>query len=179
MGERWLPVPGYEGLYEVSDRGRVQSLPRVDRRGRRVKGRFLSIMTHPSGHQHVKLSRDGSHQHGRVHRLVLTAFVGAPPEGHEALHGDGNPANNDLGNLRWGTRSENLRDSVRHGTHYWAKKTHCPQGHAYDADNTYVCRDGRRMCRACLNARNNARRDARNARRRELRRLRRDAKDVA
>jgi hypothetical protein len=151
--ERWLPVAGYEGIYEASSQGRVRSLPRMDTRGRKVRGRYLAITLHPSGHQQVKLSRDGRSKQGKLHRVVLIAFAGPPPEGREVLHADGNPANNRVENLRWGTRSENLRDSVRHGTHHWAAKTHCPQAHAYDAANTYTTSDGRRMCRECLRIR--------------------------
>jgi len=140
---------------------------------------MLSIWTHPTGHQLVKLSKDGSSRAGKVHRLVLLTFVGPPPEGCEGCHNDGNPANNDLTNLRWGTRSDNLYDRVRHGVHHQAVKTHCPQDHPYDAVNTYVTSDGRRMCRSCLAARNRARSEQRNARRREVRRLRREAKEAA
>lgn len=172
MAEAWRPVPGYEGRYEVSDRGRVRSLPRRDMRGRRIDSRLLSINTHPSGHQSVKLSHDGKYCAAKVHRLVLMAFIGPAPDGHEACHNDGDPGNNHLSNLRWGTRSDNLRDRVRHGVHHQAIKTHCPQGHPYDAANTYVCSDGRRMCRTCLA-------DRTRARRREARRLRRETKEAA
>ena len=144
---------GYEGIYEVSSMGRVRSLPRTDRKGRRVRGRLLSISTHPSGHQQVKLSRDGRYLQAQLHRVVLIAFIGPPPPGCEVLHGDGNPANNNVANLRWGTRSENLLDRVRHGVHHHAAKTHCPQRHPYDAANTYITSDGRRMCRECLRIR--------------------------
>lgn len=153
MSENWKPVLGYEGIYEVSDLGRVQSLPRLDRRRRRVRARVLSITLHPSGHQQVKLSRDGVSVQGKLHQLVLIAFVGPAPTGCEVLHGDGNPANNSLANLRWGTRSENLLDRVRHGTHHQAIKTHCPQRHPYDEVNTYVTSTGKRMCRECLSIR--------------------------
>lgn len=151
---KWAPVVGYEGIYEVSSDGRVRSLRRLDARGRLVGGRELSISLHPSGHQVVKLSRDGVSESAKLHRIVLIAFAGLPPDGCEVLHYDGDPANNHVENLRWGTRSENLRDSVRHGTHHWAAKTHCPQGHPYDSENTHKTRDGRRMCRACLRERN-------------------------
>jgi hypothetical protein len=54
----------------------------------------------------------------KAHRLVAMAFIGpAPSPGHEVAHGDGNRINNALPNLRWATRSENVRDSIRHGTH--------------------------------------------------------------
>lgn len=110
--ERWRPVAGFQGVYEVSSEGRVRSLPRLDRAGRKVGDRLLAITAHPSGHQQVKLSRDGEYRQAKVHRVVLIAFAGPPPEGCEVLHTDGNPANNKIENLRWGTRSENLHDSV-------------------------------------------------------------------
>lgn len=151
--ERWRAVLGYEGVYEVSDQGRVRSLARCDSRGRRVKPRIMSQITQQSGHMCVKLSRDGSYRSAKVHQLVLEAFVGPRPDGCESLHYDDNPANNNIVNLRWGTRSENLRDRVRNGLHVFANKTHCPQGHPYDDTNTYHKRDGGRMCRECLRIR--------------------------
>lgn len=60
----------------------------------------------------------------KVHRLVLEAFVGPCPPGKEALHGDGNPGNNRLDNLRWGTRIENAADRVRHGRQVRGTKSH-------------------------------------------------------
>lgn len=53
----------------------------------------------------------------KVHRLVLEAHVGPCPKGMECRHLNGNPADNRLDNLCWGTHSENQRDSVQHGTH--------------------------------------------------------------
>ena len=64
-----------------------------------------------------------------VHQLVLEAFVGPAPTGMVACHGDGNPTNNRLSNLRWGTRKDNEADKERHGrrrrgaTHQNAKAT--------------------------------------------------------
>lgn len=124
--ERWLPAVGFEGLYEVSDLGRVRSVPRLQiyegaRRGgkivrieRRLQGRLLKPGTVKSGHKVVILGRGNSRL---VHRLVLEAFVGPRPLGQEACHFDGDPANNVLTNLRWDTRSGNVRDAIRHGTH--------------------------------------------------------------
>lgn len=64
----------------------------------------------------VQLSRENRLYYWSVHVLVLTVFVGPRPEGMQGCHRDGNPHNNALSNLRWGTRSENECDKVAHGT---------------------------------------------------------------
>lgn len=70
------------------------------------------------GHCYVLLRDNSSNQrHHSIHRLVLTAFVGPCPTGHEACHfPDRNPKNNRLDNLRWGTHEENSQHSRIHGT---------------------------------------------------------------
>lgn len=133
--EAWKPVPHAPDRYEVSDQGRIRSLigkaPRILKPG-----------IHPrTGHRMVVLAVErGKTRALWVHRLVLEAFVGPAPEGHEACHGDGDPSNNHLANLRWDTRSANRRDSVQHGTHQHSRKTHCPKGHPYD--RVYTRRSG-------------------------------------
>lgn len=143
--ERWLPVPG-ASRYEVSDHGRVRSLVRW------TPPRILSPAKSRKGYLTVGIFTDaggGRPRTARVHHLVLEAFVGPRPPGRETRHLDGDPANNYLSNLQWGTASENQQDVLRHGTHPNVNKTHCPAGHPYDAQNTYVCKQGRRSCRAC------------------------------
>jgi hypothetical protein len=83
-----------------------------------------------------------------VHHLIAETFHGPRPEGMVVRHLNGNPLDNRAENLRWGTYTENNLDAVAHGTHLHARKTHCPQGHPYDAENTRVYR-GMRYCRAC------------------------------
>lgn len=104
--EIWKEVPGYEGQYQVSNEGRVKSFRR------RKDGVLLAPGRMTGGHLSVALGR---RQSRCVHELVLLAFVGPRQPGQECLHTNGNPADNRLANLRWGTRSENLRDKVRHG----------------------------------------------------------------
>lgn len=104
--EQWRPVPGWETLYLVSDIGRVLSV-----RSRRM----LTPWVRARGYSLVPLSGKGHFTHAYVHRLVLLAFVGPCPEGHECRHLDGNPRNNALANLAWGTKRENAVDMVRHG----------------------------------------------------------------
>lgn len=114
--EEWRAVVGFEGAYEVSDMGRVRSIPRVASDGRRLTGRVLRPLPHPYGYAMAALCRAGEYRKHLVHRLVLEAFVGPAPDGEEGCHGDGNPANNALTNLRWDTRRGNMADAVRHGT---------------------------------------------------------------
>jgi hypothetical protein len=152
----WRPIPGWEGYYQVSDAGQVASVDRM--RGaprgviRAMKGRILRPATTASGHLQVHLHRDGHGQTALLHRLVLLAFVGPAPEGHECCHSDGDPMNNHLSNLRWDTDKANSQDTLRHGANYWANRTTCPQGHPYSAENTQVSPKGWRRCRTCRRA---------------------------
>lgn len=160
--ERWLAVVGLEGSYEVSDLGRVRSVPRKDALGRRVHGgiRRPSVLR-KTGHLKLGLSANGQDATRFVHQLVMEAFVGPCPEGHEVRHLDGNPANNRWmpggesatraagGNLIYGTRSENVRDALRHGTHNYASRTHCDNGHEFTPENTAPRKGGGRICLVC------------------------------
>ena len=151
MTEQWLPVAGYEGFYEVSDAGRVRSVDRLDSRGHRRRGKVLAqAKGNRHGHLAVALCAQGEMRTRYVHQLVLGAFVGERPEGMEACHGNDNPADNRAENLRWDTRLANVRDSLRNGNNHNARKTHCPQGHAYTEDNIYQHPSkGGRICRQC------------------------------
>ena len=105
--EIWKDIPNYEGKYQVSNLGNVRSFrqsiaPKLLKPGRMFQG-----------HLSVALGRNNSQC---VHKLVLLAFVGPAPYKHECRHLNGNPSDNRLENLRWGTRSENILDAVRHGT---------------------------------------------------------------
>lgn len=154
MSENWLPVVGWEDLYEVSDLGRVRSLDRIDAVGRLRRGRVIKAWPDLKGYLRTQLSRSGKYKGVAVHRLVLEAFVGPPPEGQEALHGPAGVANNQLSNLRWGTHSENTYDSVNDGTHPWARRTHCPRNHPLETPNLVPSslKLGRRQCLACARA---------------------------
>lgn len=151
MNEEWLDIPGYEGLYQVSSLGRVRSLDRtvVSSNGvpRRLKGLVLKQAVASHGYATVSLHRNKAKSH-TVHSLVANAFLTRPDGPLEVCHDDGSKLNNAAVNLYWGTRADNSRDQVRHGTHPHAFKTHCPKGHEYSKANTYLY-DGRRTCRTC------------------------------
>ena len=149
--EVWLPVVGYEGAYQVSNWGRVRSLPGFAR-GARIR----KATPAGKGHLRVELSLYNQPRSIYVHRMVLEAFVGPCPDGMEGCHNDGDPTNNHLDNLRWDTRSENVRDAIRHGTYSNGRgtRTHCMRGHEFTPRNTYR-KPGRntRECRICRAAR--------------------------
>lgn len=100
-----------------------------------------------SGHLRVDLPGRRAY----VHHLVMEAFVGPRPDGIETRHLNGDPADNRLSNLVYGTKAENTKDSVRHGTYRNGNmlKTHCIRGHEFNGENTYIAPKGYRRCRAC------------------------------
>jgi hypothetical protein len=126
--ERWLPVPGWEGSYEVSDLGRVRSVtrrvavtlphgrPRC--RGgvtwRTYQGKLL-VPWYSNGYPLVTLTRGKAVAKTRVGVLVLRAFRGDPEPGQEVRHGPGGKADSRLVNLCWGTRKENFADRLLYG----------------------------------------------------------------
>lgn len=123
---------------------------------RRMRGRVLKTQTLNWGHQTVNLCGGGVQKHALVHRLVMAAFVGPPPEGMQVCHNDGDPKNNRLGNLRYGTPSENMYDRGLHGTDHNALKSHCKYGHPLLLPNLTVAtweKRGWRCCLACNRAR--------------------------
>lgn len=113
--EKWRPAPGFEGLYEVSSLGRVKSLARTTSQGVRLKETIRKASAQKSGHLWLRFCKNGRRTKQNIHRLVLETFVGPCPEGLETCHHDDDPANNTLENLRWGTRSSNMRDRIRNG----------------------------------------------------------------
>jgi hypothetical protein len=129
--EEWRPVVGWEGLYEVSNLGRVRSLDRriPDRYhtiGISKKGRLLKLSLKSLSRQQrsvgitkkyvaVYLSISGKGGQKLVHHLVLDAFVGLRPEGFECNHIDGNKTNNNVANLEWVSRQQNSDHALQKG----------------------------------------------------------------
>lgn len=154
--EAWRDVPGYEGRYAVSSIGRIWSYPKHTLRD----GRFMRTPIHVNRNgypvRRVTLrTATGRKSFCAVHRLVATAFHGEPPSSDSVIrHLNGDSLDNQAENLAWGTCQENSHDAVVHGTNRNARKTHCPKGHEYTLENTYVSHGGRsRACRTCIRER--------------------------
>lgn len=146
LPERWLPIPNYLSVYEVSSVGRIRSNPRP-----KTRGGILAMPIGKRGYRAVSLCLRGKQTTHEVHRLVALAFHGARGSGIETRHLDGDELNNCLSNLAYGSSSDNQFDTVRHGTHRNSRKTNCPQGHEYTPENTRMYR-GARHCRKCQRA---------------------------
>jgi len=148
----WRTVPSFP-KYMVSDTGQVWG-PRG----------LLSQFVDACGYYRLGLYRDGKRTNCRVHVLVAEAFIGTRPAGLVIRHIDGNHRNNDPLNLQYGTFSENVQDSVQHGTQRNIRKTRCPMGHPFDLANTSYGPSGNRICKAC-------RRDRERIRRAQIKRM--------
>lgn len=118
--ERWLPIVGYEGYYEVSSLGRVRSLDRtITYVNGRVDHRFGSLMStraRPDGYLQVNLCRDSKKAVLLVHHLACEAFHGPRPTGLDVAHNSGVRSDNSETNLRYDTRKGNLADTAPHNT---------------------------------------------------------------
>ncbi|MGH8235483.1 MAG: HNH endonuclease [Steroidobacteraceae bacterium] len=118
--ERWLPVVGYEGLYEVSSEGPVRGLDRLighPKGGMRLwRGKLLKATVRPDGYREVSLCRDGVRTVRTAHSVVAEAFHGPCPPRHEVAHDNGRRGDNRASNLLWKTRKDNHADKIRHGT---------------------------------------------------------------
>lgn len=102
----WKTIPGYRGVYEVSSYGEVRRIGSVKTLKPRKSRNYLYVSLHE------KMKYKGE----LIHRLVLKAFCGEPSAKEEARHLDGNPENNKLSNLKWGSKRENFEDRLLHGT---------------------------------------------------------------
>lgn len=161
----WRPVMGFEGFYEVSDDGRVRSCDRRiqvhfratgETKTRHFKGKELSQHFDRKGYKRITLSWKGEQGNRTVHSLVCESFIGQCPPDLEIRHLNGNPSDNQLTNLLYGTRSENGLDRLVHGTCAQAIKPDCNHGHALRHPNLVLAtfnRCGKRECASCTRGR--------------------------
>lgn len=105
--EEWRDIPGYEGLYQVSNFGNVKALS-FHRSGKEKK---LKIHNRGIGYLYVGLCKDGKRKFYYVHRLVCEAFIENPQNFSEVNHINENKQDNRVENLEWCSRDQNVRYS--------------------------------------------------------------------
>ena len=104
LKEVWKDVSGFEGLYQVSNFGRVKSL---------LKDRIMKRTIRPDGYLSVSLHKDGKQKSFLVHRLVASAYIGNPDNYPQINHKDENKTNNCVSNLEWCTPMYNANYGSR------------------------------------------------------------------
>lgn len=104
--EIWRDIPGYEGLYKISNYGRIKSM---------YHDRVVTGGTYPNGYRFIALSKDHIKRTYLVHRLVAITFINNPDNLPVVNHIDGNKQNNAVNNLEWVTQSYNVKHAVKIG----------------------------------------------------------------
>lgn len=117
QAEEWRAVVGYEGIYEVSDLGRVRSRHAVN-------GHVLSPTSDKDGYPVINLYAPDGRRTWAVHRLVASAFHGEKRNAlhREVAHLDGDKTNARADNLKWCSKIENHHHKRAHGTHQAGEK---------------------------------------------------------
>lgn len=113
--EEWRDIEGFEGLYKVSNFGRVKGLDRITSDGKHIKGKILSPQGPPNSHLIVMLWKEGKEYNCLLHRLVAKAFIPNVENLSEVNHIDNNPANNKVSNLEWASSSGNSMHRILNG----------------------------------------------------------------
>lgn len=144
MQEIWKPIKDYEGLYEISNLGRVKSLEKTiyfDTRNqhqkykgiREYKERILKTKPNSCGYQQVTLCKNNKKSQKLVHIMLAEAFIPNLENKPQVNHIDGNKANNDLDNLEWVTNTENLQKASDIGLFSKSKKVN-----QYDLQGNFI-----------------------------------------
>lgn len=126
MVESWKDIGGYEGIYQVSNLGRIKSLVGWNGKGYVKREKILNPYKQKSGKNYyrsvVKLKKYGNSKDFKVHKLVANAFIDNP-NGYTVInHKDGNPLNNNVDNLEWCTQKQNVDHAIENELKFYQIK---------------------------------------------------------
>lgn len=122
MEEIWKAIKDYEGLYEISNLGRIKSLKRIEKFYHNNNDKILIRSKCSNGYLKIVLSKNNLHKNYMIHRLVAEAFIPNPENKPTVNHKDGNKQNNCVDNLEWATYSENIQHAYNLGLNYSSDK---------------------------------------------------------
>ena len=126
INEIWIDIQGYEGLYKVSNFGRVKSIDRYvnGKLGSqcKIKGKIMKLQMNHKGYPCVVLHKNCKANSKLVHRLVAIAFIPNPDKLPQVNHKDTNKQNNHVSNLEWITNEDNMRHAFANGCFKTTKK---------------------------------------------------------
>ena len=123
--EIWCDIKDYEGLYRISNLGRVKSIIRYKQnhsKSQLVDEIILKPSINNKGYYYVTLNKDGKQKHKIIHRLIAETFIPNPNNFPCVNHIDGNKMNNDISNLEWCSYSHNNKEAYRLGLKIGATK---------------------------------------------------------
>ena len=124
--EIWKDIKGYEGIYQISNLGNIKSLDHyIRQRNNNYKlyhGKTLKPYMTSTGYYKIDLHNGKKRKIMLIHRLIANAFIPNPDDLPEVNHIDGNKTNNNIDNLEWCTRSDNIKHSYKNKLHI-----HCPK----------------------------------------------------
>jgi hypothetical protein len=115
--EEFLDIPGYEGMYQVSDLGRIKNIMSNNSK----KGKTLKPEIAKKGYLKVTLYKNKTRKHFQIHRLVATVFIPNPENKPQVNHKNGIKDDNIESNIEWSTESENVRHAFDNGLNYALK----------------------------------------------------------
>lgn len=123
LAELWKDIKGYEGIYQVSNLGRVRSLDKKTYQKNKFgkfqhvlhKGRILNIQKQRNGYLTIDLHKNGKFERKTIHKLVADTFIPNINNYKYINHKDSNISNNKANNLEWCTQSYNIKYAYDHG----------------------------------------------------------------
>ena len=113
--EIWKDIPEYEGLYQISNYGQIKSLTFINKQCKKKREKILKSYINNRGYKIIKLTKNKTKKAFFIHRLVAENFIDNLENKKEVNHIDGNKLNNNVKNLEWCTRSENMHHAYEIG----------------------------------------------------------------
>ena len=118
LEEEWKDISGYEGRYQISNMGRIRSLPRIVKNGIgecHKKGKILKPQKAVNGYMRATLCNEKYYKHFKIHRLVAEHYIPNPENKPQVNHINGDKTDNRVDNLEFCTHEENIKHAIKNG----------------------------------------------------------------